>query len=262
MNLIQPISMDLLRRQVATVEAVQTDTARTLALSLFAGDAPWPIPQGTVVRIRFCRADGTGGVYDTLADGSSAAEIQDNTVTFLLPAQVCSCPGVTEVTVELQKEAAILHSFCILVHVQGLPDGEAAEGSVTTASWLPQPAAGAQVGQLLAVSAVSQTGAVTGLEAVDSAGGCFRVNLLEDADSDAGVSADKSYDQVIQAHKAGMACQAVLMGALVLPLTVILEEEGALFFSGFYFDGVNAALYVAVMGADGTLLLDSLELTA
>ncbi len=261
MNLIQPIAMDLLCRRVPEVDAVQTDSGRKIALSFFSGDVPWPVPADSAVRIRFARPDGTGGIYDTLPDGSPASQIRENTVTFVLPAQVCSCPGVTEVMVELEQDGAVLHSFSVLVRVQSVPQIGAEEGSVTLASYLPQPEAGAQVGQLLQVSAVAQDGRVTGLEAVDSAGGgSFRVHFTEDPENPDSAIGDKTYEQVLQAHQAGLVCQAVLMGALVLPLSIVFEEEGVLFFSGFYYDGVNAALYTVVMAADGTVSLDALEL--
>lgn len=45
-----------------TVDVVQGDNIRTLAIALMSGDEPWPVPLGAAVVIRYCCIDGTGGI--------------------------------------------------------------------------------------------------------------------------------------------------------------------------------------------------------
>lgn len=109
-----------------SIDAVQGDTARAVEVSLLEDGAAWAVPEDTTAVIRYRRVQGgTGGLYDTLPDGSPGYAISENAVTVYLAPQVLAVPGPVELQVTLQKDGAELTCFTILIHVQGnLSDAE------------------------------------------------------------------------------------------------------------------------------------------
>ncbi len=106
------------------VHAVQSDRyCRQLVLTLTSQEAPFDIPQGTQVTVKFHRSDGSGGEYSTLPDGSSCWSYAGNVLTVALAPQVCRQAGAVQLTVALLCQNALLHSFPILVTV--MPDSTA-----------------------------------------------------------------------------------------------------------------------------------------
>ena len=77
------VSLDLQRPNFQTVYAVQNDLAsRWITATIRDGTALWEPPAGVDMMIRYCRADGVGGWYDVLEDGSPACIVNaDNTVS-------------------------------------------------------------------------------------------------------------------------------------------------------------------------------------
>lgn len=109
------------------VDAVQGDTnTREIQVSLFTTPAPnqkeaWTIPVGTRVLVRFRKRDGTGGVYDTLPDGSAAVSYSENTIRALLAPQVLSVDGLVLAQIELNNGEDTLGTFVFNVFVEADP---------------------------------------------------------------------------------------------------------------------------------------------
>lgn len=109
------------------VDAVQGDTnTREIHVSLFTTPTPnkkeaWPIPDGTRILVRFRKRDGTGGVYDTLPDGSAAVSYSGNTVRALLAPHVLSVDGLVLAQIELNNGEETLGTFMFNVLVEADP---------------------------------------------------------------------------------------------------------------------------------------------
>ena len=106
MHTIQKIKMDLLNKQnIQTIHAVQDDTnSRAVQVSLFEGGVPWQVPENSKILVGYLTENGSSGVYDTLPDGSVAATISENKITFVLvPAALY--PGNTKVTIVIADES-------------------------------------------------------------------------------------------------------------------------------------------------------------
>lgn len=126
------------REDTPTVEAVQGDSAREIALSLFCGGTVWKPPADTQVALRFRKSDGTGGWYDTLPDGTTAYSISVNTVTIRLAPQVTSAAGVAELQVVLRSGGAEIATFTTLLSVQADPslDTLTSENYTNLSGWI------------------------------------------------------------------------------------------------------------------------------
>lgn len=133
MILTHKISLSLNQRgERQSIDAVQGDSARAVEISLQENGAAWAVPEGVTAVIRYRRGrDGTGGVYDTLLDGSAAYAVAENVVTVYLTPQVLAVSGPVELQVTLLKDGAELTCFSFWVHVQGkLGDAEDGESYV------------------------------------------------------------------------------------------------------------------------------------
>ena len=120
MKLIQKLTIDLAHHtRIPTLDAAQGDTARALELSLMNGVQPWEIPYGAAVVIHYRCADGSGGTYDTLADGESAFSVEGSTVTVELAPQVCAVPGTTQLQVTIVYAEKQISTFRIDLLVSG-----------------------------------------------------------------------------------------------------------------------------------------------
>ena len=121
MILTHKITLNLDRRgDRPCIDAVQGDTARKVEISLMDGGAAWLVPEGTraVIRYRRIRA-GTGGVYDTMPDGTVAYEMGESSVTVHLAPQVLAIAEPVEIQVTLVNGEAELTCFSIMLHIQG-----------------------------------------------------------------------------------------------------------------------------------------------
>lgn len=171
MNLTTSLTMDLARRGVTPrLSAVRGDGGRRLAISLLEDGRPWPIPTDAAVLLRYRRADGTGGEYDTLPDGVSAWQAQGNRLLLTLAQQILTVPGEILLRVVLLQGGDRLSTFPVLIDVEPGPElvGEP-EGSCSITAFLPQPEAPAAVGRLLRVTRVDGAGRVAALESVTPA---------------------------------------------------------------------------------------------
>ena len=121
MILTNKISLELDRRGDRPImDAVQGDTARAVELTMLENGTVWPVPQeaSAVVRYRRIRG-GSGGIYDTMPDGSAAYTVGEKTLTVYLAPQVLAVAGPVEVQVTMLKDGAELTCFSFLIHVQG-----------------------------------------------------------------------------------------------------------------------------------------------
>ncbi len=117
------MALDALQ-EIPEIQAVQSDQyCRQLVLTLTAQGQPFQIPDGTTVKVRFRRGDGSGEEYATLPNGRICWSYTENVLTVALAPQVCTQAGSVQLTVQLTYQQALLHSFPIRVLV--LPDSEA-----------------------------------------------------------------------------------------------------------------------------------------
>lgn len=133
MIITQNLKMDLSRREaMPRIDAVQGDAlTRQIQLELFSNETAWDIPEGVSVLVRFVKPDGTGGIYDTLPDGTAACTMEGNTVSVILAPEVTTVSGAVFLAVTLVQGDAELSSFALTVNVQPNPNAEL-DGSVNS----------------------------------------------------------------------------------------------------------------------------------
>lgn len=102
--------------------AVQGDSyARTLEIAMHENGVAWNMPVGASAFLRYRKPDGTGGMYDTLPDGTRAWSAQGNRVNFILAPQVLSVPGIVRVQMEIISGKTNLATFAFLIEVEADP---------------------------------------------------------------------------------------------------------------------------------------------
>ncbi len=152
------------------IHAVQNDRdSRSLEISLYSGGKPFVFPENFGVLIRYKKPQGTGGVYDTLPDGTSAWQVRQNLLTIHLANAVFTTPGTVELSVGLlsgQSQVSIFPiRLCVYpaayAHMEELPEHFHITG------FLPAPEK-AKTGQYFRIASVDAQGKVTEVEAVDS----------------------------------------------------------------------------------------------
>lgn len=118
------IEMDVSRnigKFVPCIDVVQDDRySRNIEITVLSNGSPLSL-DGTRALIRYVKADGTGGNYDTLPDGSSAFTINGNVLTVALAPQVCTAVGIVKMVVAIISEDAYLHTFPIKIQVHRNP---------------------------------------------------------------------------------------------------------------------------------------------
>ena len=123
MIVTQVIHMDLTHMsQIPQVHAVQGDTcSRCVAVKLAVRGRPWNPPEETTAAVRYRKADGTGGHYASLPDGTAACVIRENCVSVMLAPQMLTLPGKVMAQVELVCRESILATFAIEILVEKDP---------------------------------------------------------------------------------------------------------------------------------------------
>lgn len=101
MEIIKQINLDMDRMNVsAKVSAVQNDgNTRKIVAKLRSGDKPWKVPAGVEVYATYITPSKKRGIFDKLADGSPAVEVNGSVVTLTLPRQMLAEPGSLEVSI-------------------------------------------------------------------------------------------------------------------------------------------------------------------
>ena len=168
MIVLHKIKMDLVRAEAAPrVDVVQDDKyCRDLEIHLYANGIPYELPENCSVLIRFRKADGKGGTYDTMPDETQAWSVSGNVVTVKLAPQVCTKAGEVMLWVVLLHEESELNSFPVGIYVHGQSKVTMeSRGYTRVTGYLPQPVK-AGVGQYIMVSQVDECGKITAVEAV------------------------------------------------------------------------------------------------
>lgn len=101
----------------AALTVLQGDSCRALKVRFFSGEMPWEIPENSDVFIQYTCADGSGGVFDTLPDGTVAAQVEGNAVTLRIPAEMCAVPGKTMAQVTIFSQGEQISAFPVEVRV-------------------------------------------------------------------------------------------------------------------------------------------------
>lgn len=172
MVITNQVNVDLQRLGIAPViPVVQEDTgSRNLEIALFTAGRAFTIPANAAVLIRYKKPDGTGGMYDTMPDGTKAWWIRGNLLTVALAPQVLTVPGMAEITVTLMEGGRKLSVFPIRISVQAASCASIADSAsyFHVTGFLPAPESGRK-GQYFRIAAVNEKGKVTAVEAVDAA---------------------------------------------------------------------------------------------
>lgn len=173
MIITSKLTMDLSRPGVLPViPAAQDDTgSRALEITLCSHGKPWKIPGDASAVIRYCKADGTAGAYDTLPDGTKPWIIRGNQITVLLAPQVLTVPGTVRLIVSLVAADRQISLFPIVIQVTPAAEGTMADSQdyYYVRGFLPAPK-DAAVGEYLRVAGVNSQGKVTAVEAVPLSG--------------------------------------------------------------------------------------------
>lgn len=170
MIITSKIKMDLQQQnQMPVVNAVQNDRyCRNLEMELYAGETVWPVPEDAAVVVSYLKADGKGGEYDTLPDGTAGWSAQEHILTVALAPQMLTAPGLVRMTVSLIQEEKQISTFTVLIKVAQAVSAAVAESEdyYYVTRFLPMPE-GAETGKYLRISGVDEAGNVISLEAVD-----------------------------------------------------------------------------------------------
>ena len=123
MIITHKLEMDMAHRAaMPKIDAVQGDSnTRVPELTLCSDGQAWTVPEGAAVWMRYCKSDGTKGIYDTLPDGNRAWTVQENVVTVTLAPQMLTAAGAVFAQMELVLGAATAATFTMQVNVQPNP---------------------------------------------------------------------------------------------------------------------------------------------
>lgn len=177
MIITHQITMELNRsRPLEPVCVMQDDRySRDVCVLLTLDDDPWPIPDGARAVIHFEKADGTGGNYDTLPDGTAACSFSGNALTVSLAPQTCTVPGAVKLTVTLILGEKVISTFAFYLSVQRAVGLQAVSenyfkvaGALADSGWEPDMYLGTdEEGRVIARSAAAG-GGTDGISATHS----------------------------------------------------------------------------------------------
>lgn len=186
MEITHKIKMALDRRGVTPViDAVQGDeNARSVEISLTCNHLPWNIPEDASALVRYRKSDGTGGIYNTMEDGSAATKVEGNVITARLAKQVLTVPGLVAAQVEVSKEGKIVSTFTFFIMVQADPSIGVVESEdyVNFSGYIAE-----EVARILESHEFAQSFMVT-------------VRLGEESGPQ---TADKTFEEILEAYNAG-----------------------------------------------------------
>lgn len=132
MTIVHRIQLDLKEPQTMPQLRIREGEAftRQVAVELFDGGEPWPVPDNAAPVIRY-RILGAGneevarGIYDTMPDGEPAWEKNGNLLTLTLAPAMMASAGQVFADVVLVAGAELLATGCFRIDVEQVP----AEGS-------------------------------------------------------------------------------------------------------------------------------------
>lgn len=201
MLITNTITMAIDRQQnPPVIDAVQGDAnSRAIKIKLTSGGQPWTIPPGAACLVRFGKPDKTGGVYDTLEDGTSAIEWGDGYLQLILASQVLSCPGMVMLQAEISYNSSSIATFVIMICVQEDPSvGTTSSEDYYNLSKYVKSEVEKLIGSGIPGGTVSND---------------FIVNFYPDA-SNGGCTADKSFDDIAAAIYNKMKVCGVFRGSI------------------------------------------------
>lgn len=169
MNVTHKLRLDLVRREIPPrVDVVQDDKfSRSLAISLYENGKAFCPSEGCGVLIRYRKADGIAGAYDTLPDGTAGWVISENLLVIRLAPQVCTTAGTVDMMVTLLRGHRELSCFGLQLEVHALPGGIGPSREyVNITHYLPQ-VDHATAGQFLKVKSVDGSGRIAVLETAE-----------------------------------------------------------------------------------------------
>ena len=118
------IKLDLKTPQPILLHMKQYDAgSHVIKAELYDEGTPYHIPQDAAVMLRYCKPDGTGGLYDT-ADIGGAITVSGSTVSIPVATQVLTTAGKVEAELDLYTGETLLSGFAfqICVHMAVRPD--------------------------------------------------------------------------------------------------------------------------------------------
>lgn len=127
---VQTINLDIsLRDPTPRVVAKQGDAgSRKIMIKLYDNGIPANInnqiaPSGTEQKgvVRFCKPDGTGGIYDKTEDNLPACILGGDNITVRLAEQMLTRPGDVVADVAIICGNTVISTFNFVVHVQAAP---------------------------------------------------------------------------------------------------------------------------------------------
>ena len=165
------ITADLTHPEPICIEVAQDDKyTRDLQIRLTANNLPLTPPKDCTVVVRFRKADGKSGCYDTMPDGSPAWSLSNNLLTVRLAPEVCTAAGMVELAVSILSQEKELTCAGIQLRVQPRPQaGIQSHDYISVSRFLPQPLQG-KTGMYLRVTEVDGQGRVTAVDCQESAG--------------------------------------------------------------------------------------------
>lgn len=173
------ITADITRHGVIPrIDAVQNDKyCRDLEIQLQTNGVAFTPPEGCSVLVRYKKEDRTGGIYDTLPDGTTAWSLSGDMLTVALAPQICTVAGSVEMAVSLLLGASEICCLVLQVDVHPLPGiTNSSESYFHVAHFVPQPE-NAEVGQYLKVAGVDALGRATVIGA--DTGGASTLEITE-----------------------------------------------------------------------------------
>lgn len=123
MRVTQKIKMDLAQKGVEEfLGAVQGDAdTRFVEITLEDDGQPLSLPDGVSGVVRYRRADGRGGSYDTGPAQSHAVTFDKNVATVAIAPDVLAVPGNVRMTIGIVTGGKTIHTFVFLIHVEANP---------------------------------------------------------------------------------------------------------------------------------------------
>ena len=118
MLLTKEVTLNLKYRENPVVmDAMQGDSGRVLVARFTAGETQWEIPEDAQVALQYRCADGTGGCYDALPDGSPAYAVNGDALTVFLIPELCAVAGVTKLQVTVFSAGMQISAFPVEIRV-------------------------------------------------------------------------------------------------------------------------------------------------
>ena len=138
MLLTKEVNMNLNYRGAPIVlDVLQGDSARALIIRFATGENPWEIPADAQIVVQYQCQDGSGGVFDSQADGMCAYSVNGDTLTLPLPSALCAVPGNTNLQVSILSEGKQVTTFPVTLQVSPQVNAAIAAGDYTNLQqWL------------------------------------------------------------------------------------------------------------------------------